>query len=176
MPPKTEKGSKSPKKKAWKKPKDIKMPIIIVDSREKTPHKFKTTDTCEGYRIEKLDTGDYSLAGLEEYVIIERKNSIDELVTCFGTDRRRFMDELDRLEEVPHRFIIVEDSIETVFGRKRFSRMNPKCFLSNVFSVVVKRGIPVFFCATRQEAHVTIKWLLYKAYEKYLEESSQWEE
>jgi len=159
-------------KKSKKKIKII-LPTIIVDTREKSPHKYKKTKDNNGYKIQKLDVGDYSLEGFEDYVIVERKNGIDELVNCFGNERGRFMRELDNLADVPYRYIVVEESLGRVFGKRRFSRMAPKCFLSNVFSVIVKREIPVFFCKDRSEAHAHIYWLLYKAYSVYMAEQAE---
>jgi len=150
------------------------LPTIIVDTREKSPHKFKKIQgSCNGYKIKKLDVGDYSLEGFEDYIIIERKNGIDELVGCFGKERDRFMRELENLADVPFRYIVVEEDLSRIFGKRRFSRMAPKCFLSNVFSIIVKRGIPVFFCKNRNEAHCFIYWLLYKAYCHYAEEEKE---
>lgn len=165
-------GEKGEVKKTKKKIKIV-LPPIIVDTREKSPHTYKKAKDNNGFKIQKLDVGDYSLEGFEDYVVVERKNGVDELVNCFGTERKRFMRELDSLSDVPFKYIVVEEGLSRVFGKRRFSRMAPKCFLSNVFSIIVKRGIPVFFCKNRSEAHATIFWLLYKAYSFYLEEQAE---
>jgi DNA excision repair protein ERCC-4 len=60
---------------------------IVVDSREQAPFLF------EGYGAEvaqgTLTAGDYSLAGLESLVAVERK-SLSDLVACLGRERDRF--------------------------------------------------------------------------------------
>lgn len=66
--------------------------VAVVDSREQTPFDLAPM------RIETgtLNVGDYSVAGLESVVAIERK-SLSDLVACCGRERKRFQTELDRL-------------------------------------------------------------------------------
>lgn len=60
---------------------------LIIDSREQAPYDFATydVDTEPG----TLHTGDYSLAGFEDRVAIERK-SLDDLIACLCVGRERF--------------------------------------------------------------------------------------
>lgn len=58
--------------------------VVIIDTREQLPYNF----TFESTRA-TLKTGDYSLAGLESVVSIERK-SLDDFVGCITTGRDRF--------------------------------------------------------------------------------------
>ena len=48
---------------------------IIVDTREQQPWSFDFNEIA----VAKLDTGDYSVAGLEEVLCIERKKSVSEI-------------------------------------------------------------------------------------------------
>jgi ERCC4-type nuclease len=48
---------------------------IIVDTREQKPWSFENYTTA----IRKLDTGDYSIEGLEHLLCIERKRSVSEI-------------------------------------------------------------------------------------------------
>ena len=63
--------------------------LIVVDSREQCPFPF----THERYEAQvqpgTLTVGDYSLAGLEDKVAVERK-SLPDLVACLGRERERF--------------------------------------------------------------------------------------
>lgn len=77
----------------------------IVDTREQrpldlAPLRIQTTT---------LDTGDYSLVGLEHVVRIERK-SLDDLLGCIGRDRERFDREVTRLLAFPVRVLLVEST------------------------------------------------------------------
>ncbi|MDD2967544.1 MAG: ERCC4 domain-containing protein [Desulfovibrionaceae bacterium] len=68
---------------------------VIIDSREQSPFAFHN----EKYGVEKavgtLSIGDYSLAGLEDHIAVERK-SLPDLVLCLGRERDRFERELQR--------------------------------------------------------------------------------
>jgi len=48
---------------------------IIVDTREQTPWTFDNYVVAS----QKLDTGDYSIQGLEHIFTIERKKSVSEI-------------------------------------------------------------------------------------------------
>ena len=60
----------------------------------------------------------------KEGIIIERKNSIEELIGNFGTGWERFQKELDKLALYKRSFIVVEDDLRDSFAR--YSLRNPK--------------------------------------------------
>ena len=64
---------------------------VIVDSREQVPYLFKYYDAA--VTVQGLPTGDYSLAGYEGRVAVERKE-LDDLVGCLTVGRERFEKEL----------------------------------------------------------------------------------
>jgi len=82
------------------------IPKIIYDTREKRPFKFSY------FKIKKkrLITGDYTFAGWEKVIAIERKGCIKELFSNLSSrDRVRFKKNLLKLSKYPVRCIIVED-------------------------------------------------------------------
>ena len=85
----------------------------IIDTREQTPFDL------EPMRIEAgtLAVGDYSVAGLESVVAIERK-SLPDFVACCGRERERFQRELDRLRGWPVSAVVLE------FGWQALERGN----------------------------------------------------
>lgn len=78
---------------------------IKIDSREQQPYKFAMP--CE---VGKLDAGDYSITGLEDYIAIERK-TIDDLIGCLTTGRERFEKELYRAQTLDYFALIVEATL-----------------------------------------------------------------
>lgn len=97
---------------------------IVVDSREKYPYTFNGEDVELIY--DKLDTGDYSLDGLSNHVIIERKMSVSEISQ--NLINKRFTRELDRMVEIPHCFIICEFSLQNVLDFPTGANLPPKIF------------------------------------------------
>ncbi len=83
----------------------------IVDTREQTPFDLSPMATKSG----TLNVGDYSVAGLEAVVSIERKSLMD-FVQCCGRERDRFQRELDRLRGWPVSAVIIESTWTTIEG------------------------------------------------------------
>jgi hypothetical protein len=67
-------------------------PIIVIDSREQTPLNF----TRFQYERGSLQSGDYSIKGLEQMMTIERKSACD-LIQSVTRERARLERELHRL-------------------------------------------------------------------------------
>ncbi len=77
---------------------------IIIDTREKYPWLFESTSAS--VISQKLDTGDYSIEGLEDLLCIERKRNVAELAGNITT--ARFKNELERMSQFKYKFLILE--------------------------------------------------------------------
>ena len=96
--------------------KPIWVPTIIVDTREQQPWVFRKCTKTNGSVSRSLETGDYSIEGLEKVFVIERKASPSELYSnLIGDDRERFLHVLDRLETIPYKYIFIECTIEDIY-------------------------------------------------------------
>lgn len=81
---------------------------IIRDTREKYGWLYPEDGACQGTIIDKLDVGDYTIQGLEDYICIERKRTIDEFAqNCI---QKRWTKCMQRMSEVKHPYIIFEFS------------------------------------------------------------------
>ncbi len=82
-------------------------PLIIRDSQEKANYwDWSTTSEFSGTVTRSLKTGDYTLEGYEDIFSIERKASTGEIAK--NVTEARFERELDRLDKLPHSFLICE--------------------------------------------------------------------
>ena len=72
---------------------------IIVDTREQQPWTFDNYVTAN----QKLDTGDYSILGMENILAIERKKSVSEFAN--NITESRFKDVVARLSQLKHSFL-----------------------------------------------------------------------
>jgi ERCC4-type nuclease len=118
------------RKKAEKTLKETIYANIIIDSREKKPWEF-SEGLPSGFFVKETKTiglpcGDYSLEGFDnkDGIIIERKNSIEEIIGNFGKNWERFQKELDKLAEYKRSYILVEDDLRDSFAR--YGARNPK--------------------------------------------------
>lgn len=100
---------------------------IICDSREKIPWCFSFTNM--EIKIQCLKTGDYTIEGYENIVIIDRKKSVDEIAANLNKKTKngfkRFEKELIRMLAFEHAYIICEFSLSELLRYPEFSS-NPR--------------------------------------------------
>ena len=85
---------------------------VIKDTREQEGYYFSAFNACAGMVEEKLDTGDYSIKGMEDKICIERKGCVEELAVNLGQKKHAFLAEIERMSTFPHKFIVLEFSLE----------------------------------------------------------------
>lgn len=133
---------------------------IIVDTREQIPYSFSgSVSKC-------LNSGDYSVLGLEHEISIERKK-VSELHGIVGSDRERFERELDKLSKLQYAAIVIEGNIFDAMQPSPFSNVSPKAVMNSLLSWSVKYGVHIFFAGSRQYGRaLTLKLLLHYARHK----------
>lgn len=92
---------------------------VLRDSSEKEGFgwNWDESEYCTGTEITSLYTGDYTLRGIEDIFIVERKLSVSEIYQNLITkDYKRFKDELIRLRDFKHAYIVCEFDLPTLFG------------------------------------------------------------
>jgi len=125
--------------------------IIVVDTREKDEYTFGDVET----RRQKLDAGDYSVAGLEDRVAIERKY-LDDFVGTVIYHKERFHNELCALARMDFAAIVVEASLPDILEHRYKSGVRPASVIGAAVAVIVEYRIPIIFCGNRQLAcHMT---------------------
>lgn len=89
---------------------------VVRDSREKEGNGwwFPESDRCIGTVVSKLDTGDYSIEGLENILTIERKQNSAEFAQ--NITEKRFDRELERMEQFQYGFMILEFSMHDILN------------------------------------------------------------
>lgn len=133
---------------------------IIIDTREQQPWHFP-----DGVEIENraLKTGDYSLSGHEDSVTIERK-SLDDFVQSVTHHRKRFWSELRRMQEIPHRCIIVEGSMTQMDCGLYRSNANRNAVVAIAANIAAEMDVPIYFAGNASLAsRWAFLWLRFKA-------------
>lgn len=124
-------------------PKTKTEPQIIQDTREQRPYRFENSTE------DALQTGDYSVEGLEDKVVIERKE-LSDFFNCIGNDRDRFTRELERLAEFDLPIVLIEaEFAEVLKPGENGSGLHPNSILGSIASWTAKYGITFFFCGGR---------------------------
>ena len=134
---------------------------IVVDSREKMPYDFPSSTI-----IKPLKAGDYSLENYEDQITIERKSKSDAYHS-FGTDRSRFIRELEKLAKYKYSAIIIESSLENFLQPPPFSRMKPKSAINSILAWHIRYDVNIFWAGNRLLGQT----LTYRLLEKYWKES-----
>lgn len=87
---------------------------VIKDTREQDGWEFHVSSSCTGMEIGTLKTGDYTIEGYEDIVVIERKGKIEEFAA--NIVQPRFEEELKRLEKFKHPFAVLEFTLHDIIN------------------------------------------------------------
>ena len=81
--------------------------MLVVDTREQNAFDLaRFQGWFSGIERRALKLGDYSIAGLEEVYVVERKDLAD-LVRSLTTERKAFVDRLRQMARYAHRLLVI---------------------------------------------------------------------
>jgi ERCC4-type nuclease len=139
---------------------------IIVDTREQQPWTFDNYATAK----RKLDTGDYSIEGLEHLLGIERKKSVSEFAN--NIVESRFSDVVERLNQLKYAFILFEFHLEDVLiypigstvPKKWWNniKVSPAFIMKNIMELQLLHNIKICFCGSASNAEKMAEYILKK--------------
>lgn len=156
--------------------------VILIDSREKSMKHL--TDYWDKYKIEyetfSLPSGDYSVKlkaipelGIPEDmyfyndIILERKNSLEELSGCFAQTRERFNDEWSRCY-AKRRYLLIENAnYEDLVNGKYNTQYSSKSYLGSLHSFNTKYDLQLMFMPNKEYSPIYILAVL-QYYIRYL--------
>lgn len=152
---------------------------VLVDTRERPTDYSEKRYAQFGrpYRREKLNVGDYSAefvtpAGesisLKDRVVVERKNSIDELCMCYTTERGRFEREFERAKNSGIKlYLLVENAtFESIYNGKYRSRMNPNALVASILAWLARYDCQIIFCKAETSGKIIHDILYYEMRER----------
>ena len=156
-------------------------PIIIVDTREKIPWRFNKSKYCMGSISQKLDLGDYSIIGMQNIFVVERKGSAAELYRNLGIDKVRFIKEMEGLKSFKYKFLIIECDVKDIidfptiikkYGKKTV--LTPQYIFSQLVEIRIKYGVEFMFIGSmkkdkdRKKIKQFLNRFFYKFYNMYM--------
>ena len=127
----------------------------IIDTREQKPLRL-TLANERG----TLPTGDYSLKGMEEIMVVERKE-LSDLIGCMTTGRERFEKELMRMKAYSHKCVVVEGLWSDLENGNYRSQIKPKSATHTVISWMSRFGVPFAFVGSRESAAAFVDFFLF---------------
>lgn len=156
--------------------------IVIKDTRETEGYTFSKNEKyrCMGMVNTKLDTGDYTLRGLEDRLCIERKASVEEMAINLGKERGRFMREIERMKPFEHKIILMEFTLQQMLDfpnhagsrvphiKRNDVRMTGAFMLKSMLEIQIEHGVHLLFCGSRMAAMKTISSIFKRMADLYL--------
>jgi ERCC4-type nuclease len=113
-----------------------------------------------------LQTGDYSVAGLEDLISIERKSLADLTACCLNAQRERFERELHRLRGFRFRRLLIIGTEEDIWRQKYQSNIMPKAVLATLCAFEIRYDVPVVFSPDPEKAAALVeRWAFWFARE-----------
>jgi ERCC4-type nuclease len=148
--------------------------IVVCDTREqKNQHIldwFKLNKIP--YIIRKLDTADYTVEfknnpELNGIVLVERKNSLDEIIGNFTTNRERFINEFERLKDEDICHIVIEGSTWTqVINGTYRSKLPSNSLVANLMTWTHRYNVGLWLVKKSESPYVIYNLLKYGVREK----------
>ena len=139
-------------------------PVVIVDSREKNPFSFaRFRGWFAGVERRPLVLGDYSVAGMEEVCTVERKDLAD-LVHSLTTERRAFVNRLQRMSRYPQRLLVITAALSQVKSPYAHSQVSPNKITQSLIAALAGLGVPFLCVETHELGEEIVASYLYQAH------------
>jgi ERCC4-type nuclease len=125
-------------------------PIVLVDTREQDPFDFsRFPEWFSGIEKHPLKLGDYTLAGLEDVCVVERKE-LGDLVQSFSVNRVVFVERLRAMSQFPHSLLVITAPLSRIKSPYPHSRINPNRITQSLIATLAGLRVP-FLCSDTHE-------------------------
>lgn len=136
---------------------------ILYDQNEKVPWSFAP----DRFNVVKrhLKTGDYTLAGLEDRLCVERK-SLGDFVGTVISDWLRFRRQLYRMAAMDLALIVVEAEVSAVYAHDYESDATPESVIGRAHACLIDHSVPVLWWGSRERCVALVSQLFTLAHKK----------
>lgn len=146
------------------KPEDL---LTITDTRESNPLNLSPLRT----ERKKLDTGDYSCAGMEEILTVEVKE-LGDFVQCCTFHRDRFERELQRMREYKYKAIVVKSTWGHIERKAYRGATNPLAVLGSAMGFAMTANVPIIMAEDHHTAGRLVARFLWVAANRHQKSSA----
>jgi len=140
------------------------LPVAIVDTREQNPlsfRRFKGWFSRIEYRALKL--GDYSIKGMENSCVVERKDLAD-LIQSFTTNRTVFISRLRRMSELPHSLLVITAPLSEIKSEYPYRAAHPNRITQSLIAVLAGLRVPFICTDTHELGEEIVASFLYQTF------------
>jgi DNA excision repair protein ERCC-4 len=123
---------------------------VVVDTREQNPLDLSRFEGWfAGIETRALKLGDYSIAGLEDRCVVERKD-LPDLIHSFTSERPAFVHRLRLMSQYPHRLLVITTTLSQVKSLQPHGGGSPNRLTQSLIAVLAGLRIP-FLCTETHE-------------------------
>ena len=145
---------------------------MLVDPHEHLPYEFQGLVRIAGTIRRALPAGDYAIAEAPEIFCVERRR-VEEFNTIFSNpsdNRPRFLQELEPLLAFPHRFLVIEGTIQYSKAGGRLGQYHKNGMMDFLDGLTARFGIKIVYSDGREEAEERVANLAVMHYAYYFAE------
>jgi hypothetical protein len=123
----------------------IPKPTVVIDSQEHMGYRFERFSNWFAGTIRKrLQIGDYTLLGMEDELVVERK-TLPDLVRSIIQERNDFIKKCEGLSAFKKKCIVIEGSMATLKTPYEDSQAHPNAVFGSLLAAQERWDIPVYF-------------------------------
>jgi ERCC4-type nuclease len=140
------------------------LPIVLVDTREQIPFSFRRfKGWFSGIETRALPLGDYSVAGMENSCVVERKD-LSDLIHSFTENRSVFIKRLRRMSDLPHSLLVITAPLSQIKSAYPYGRVNPNQITQSLIAVLAGFRVPFVCTETHELGEEIVASYLYQTF------------
>jgi len=140
------------------------LPVVVVDTREQIPLSFRRfKGWFSGVEMRALPLGDYSVAGMEDSCVVERKD-LSDLVSSFTGQRTVFIKRLRRMSELPHSLLVITAPLSQIKSAYPHGPGHPNQVTQSLIAVLAGLRLPFVCTETHELGEEIVASYLYQTF------------
>ena len=140
------------------------LPVAIIDTREQNPFSFRRfKGWFASIEHRALPLGDYSVKGMEDSCVVERKDLAD-LIQSFTTNRWVFINRLRRMSALPHSLLVVTASLGEIKSEYPYRGANPNRITQSLIATLAGLRLPFICTETHELGEEIVASYLYQTF------------
>lgn len=140
------------------------LPVVVVDTREQVPFSFRRFQGWfAGIETRALPLGDYSVAGMEDSCVVERKE-LSDLVSSFTENRAIFIQRLRRMSALAYSLLVITAPLSQIKSAYPYGRSNPNQVTQSLIAVLAGLRLPFVCTETHELGEEIVASYLYQTF------------
>jgi ERCC4-type nuclease len=140
------------------------LPVAIIDTREQNPLSFRRFRGWFADIEERaLPLGDYSVSGMENSCVVERKD-LGDLICSFTSNRSVFINRLRRMSDRPHSLLVITTSLTEIKSEYPYRAANPNRITQSLIAVLAGLRLPFICTETHELGEEIVASYLYQTF------------